>query len=291
MSRASDRLLLAVAALAFGGMGHAAEGLQWTVDGWVLRMELTAFEVRSYFPKEFARVFQTVKDDRMFSSFCRLNMKGERETLYAGTTCFDNLDKQAIEKMGGQTAEGYAQLAQALEVVVKANDGNRKACQYVLTLPLVVAARSDKVMFIPSQELAEACKAARDKLEGIRIAQEKMKQQLAEKLAEAEKEIAAKRYPEAIGILSDLAKRTDDAGKRAAQRLRSLETDPQTGPVVRKYAMDRDCRAWLSVADNYIKAGMTEKAELYLQKMLAKYPDTQWAERAKDRLKEIGAKK
>lgn len=50
---------------------------------------------------------------------------------------------------------------------------------------------------------------------------------------------------------------------------------------------DRECKGWLSTADNYIKNNMNEKARPYLQKIVDKYGDTEWAVEAKKRLGEM----
>ena len=50
---------------------------------------------------------------------------------------------------------------------------------------------------------------------------------------------------------------------------------------------DRECKGWLSTADNYLKNSLPEKAKPYLQKIVDKYGDTQWAVEAKTRLAEI----
>ena len=50
---------------------------------------------------------------------------------------------------------------------------------------------------------------------------------------------------------------------------------------------DRDCRAWLAMADNFAQAGSADQAREYLQKIIAKYPGTEWAKQAGERLKKL----
>ena len=52
-------------------------------------------------------------------------------------------------------------------------------------------------------------------------------------------------------------------------------------------AADRECKGWLSTADNYISNNMAEKAKPYLQKVIDKYPNTPWAPEARKRLSAI----
>ncbi len=47
---------------------------------------------------------------------------------------------------------------------------------------------------------------------------------------------------------------------------------------------ERECRAWLSMAENFQKAGSPDKAKEYLQKILDKYADTEWGAEAKKRM-------
>ena len=47
------------------------------------------------------------------------------------------------------------------------------------------------------------------------------------------------------------------------------------------------CRGWLSMARNFINAGMPHKAEPYLRKVIDNYGDTDHAEDAKKLLKQI----
>jgi predicted esterase len=52
-------------------------------------------------------------------------------------------------------------------------------------------------------------------------------------------------------------------------------------------AAERECKGWLSTADNYIKAGLPDKAKPYLQKIVDKYGETLWAKEAKKRMEEM----
>jgi len=45
---------------------------------------------------------------------------------------------------------------------------------------------------------------------------------------------------------------------------------------------DRDCRGWLSMARNYLRAGMPEKAIPYLKQVIERYGDTRYAKQARD---------
>ena len=51
---------------------------------------------------------------------------------------------------------------------------------------------------------------------------------------------------------------------------------------------DVECKNWLNMANSYVGTSMPEKAKPYLQKIIDKYPTTDWAGKAKKLLAEIG---
>jgi pimeloyl-ACP methyl ester carboxylesterase len=66
-----------------------------------------------------------------------------------------------------------------------------------------------------------------------------------------------------------------------------LKANPAITASAKTQAADRECKGWLSTADNYINNNMTDKAKPYLQKILDKYADTTWGAEAKKRLAAI----
>ena len=73
----------------------------------------------------------------------------------------------------------------------------------------------------------------------------------------------------------------------AKARLEALKGDKAVQAAVRDRDAERECRSWLAMADNFIKAEDPEKAKEYLQKIIAKYADTEWGRQAKERLAKI----
>ncbi|HOX07346.1 MAG TPA: trypsin-like peptidase domain-containing protein [Planctomycetota bacterium] len=51
--------------------------------------------------------------------------------------------------------------------------------------------------------------------------------------------------------------------------------------------MKKTCQAWLNMADNFERSGMGDKAKEYLQKIIDKYPNSSFAETARNRLPRI----
>jgi len=54
---------------------------------------------------------------------------------------------------------------------------------------------------------------------------------------------------------------------------------------------DQNCRGWLGMADNYIRAELPDKARPYLRKIIETYPQSESDAKARQRLEGIGAAK
>jgi len=66
-------------------------------------------------------------------------------------------------------------------------------------------------------------------------------------------------------------------------RLAALHADKS----IQAKQADTDCKSWLSLADNFIRSGLPDKARPQLQKIIDAYGDTTWAEQARARLKQL----
>ena len=69
--------------------------------------------------------------------------------------------------------------------------------------------------------------------------------------------------------------------------LESLKSDKAIQTAIKSAQADSDCKGWMSLADNYAKAGMNDKARQYLSKIVDKYGDTDWGAKARARLAQI----
>lgn len=78
--------------------------------------------------------------------------------------------------------------------------------------------------------------------------------------------------------------RLDKSRIRMQAAVTSEATVTGSPTAVGEKEADRECRAWLQLADNFVKAGQKEKAREYLKKIIETYPGTTWADKAKDRL-------
>ena len=72
--------------------------------------------------------------------------------------------------------------------------------------------------------------------------------------------------------------------------LESLKSDKAIQATIKTAQVDADCRGWMSLADNYAKLGLNEKAREYLSRIVDKYGDTDWGAKARARLAEIPAR-
>ncbi len=77
------------------------------------------------------------------------------------------------------------------------------------------------------------------------------------------------------------------AGAAAADRAKAMRADPELTKRLKNAAAEADCKGWLSMARNFLKAGMPEKAEPYLAKVIEKYPKTEYADEARKMLADV----
>jgi thiol-disulfide isomerase/thioredoxin len=110
-------------------------------------------------------------------------------------------------------------------------------------------------------------------------------------LAEIEKKGAAS-PAETLKALDDLAARFPGtkAGQAAAERAKTMRADPALVKKVQNEAADKECKGWLSMARNFASAGLPDKARPFLEQIIQKYPDTDYAREARDLLAKIEKK-
>jgi len=79
------------------------------------------------------------------------------------------------------------------------------------------------------------------------------------------------------------AKRFDEV----KTHLETLKADKSIQTGIAGKQIETDCKGWLAMADNYVKAGFNDKAKPYLQKVIEKYPASEYAATAKKKLAEL----
>lgn len=121
--------------------------------------------------------------------------------------------------------------------------------------------------------------------EKIRAAIEKGKREkeAAALLADLQEQRDKKTPAAMLEAYDDLAKRFSDtrAGKAAAEKARAMRADTALMATMAGAVAEKDCKGWLSMARNFMKSGMSGKAEPYLRKIIEKYPDTDFAGQAR----------
>lgn len=107
--------------------------------------------------------------------------------------------------------------------------------------------------------------------------------------ANAESAEKAKDYARALSLyqsyITQCPKATDFTIVQA--HYNELKADPKILASAKSQSADKECKSWLSTADNYLANNLPEKAKPYLQKILDKYANTEWATEAKKRLATI----
>ena len=117
----------------------------------------------------------------------------------------------------------------------------------------------------------------------------KREKEAADLLAELEKTVAKKTPAAALAAYDGLANRCPGtkAGATAAAKANAMRADKTLMAKMAGGAAEKDCKGWLSMARNFINAGMNDKARPYLDKVIAKYPDTDFAKEAAEMLAKI----
>ena len=101
-----------------------------------------------------------------------------------------------------------------------------------------------------------------------------------------------KDYALAIKLYEQYVERFAQATRfeKVQAHLASLKSDKTIQAAIQSGQAGRECKSWLAMADNYVKAGMTDKARQYLTKIIEKHGDTDWGSQARARLAEIERK-
>ncbi len=155
-------------------------------------------------------------------------------------------------------------------------------------------ALSDVAVLAGDSDLAETAQARRAELhkdEAIHAAIEEGRRQrvAAEALAELEKktpEMPPAARLKAYEALAEAHPGTE-AGAAAAAKAEAMRSDAVLMARIADRAAEKECMGWLSMARNFLKAGMPAKAAPYLRKVTEKYPDTGFARQAKEMLSKI----
>lgn len=222
----------------------------------------------------------------------------------AATALLDKAEEAVKKEQFALAASFIAKLQQADDASVQARiEGIRKSLAEAAGARLAEADKSIEAKdyykasvalaqvsaLAPGSEAATKAEArlkelAADQNARAAIDQGKREAQAAELLAELDKPGAARPPAEMLAALDDLAAKFADtpAGQAAGERAKTMRADPAFMKKLGPTPAEKDCKGWISMARNYIKAGMPDKARPYLERVIQKYPDTPYAKDAQE---------
>ncbi len=108
-------------------------------------------------------------------------------------------------------------------------------------------------------------------------------------LQKAEELIRKRKYVEAIKIYERIVKvhQGTRSAKTAQARLKELRADERVMAQVQADLLKRDCEEWLSMARSFAKKGNKKDAAEYYERIIDKYPESDYAEIAREELERL----
>jgi len=108
-------------------------------------------------------------------------------------------------------------------------------------------------------------------------------------LKKAERELAAKRYADAVELLNRIVKRYPATASAATARkhLQAFESDPGLKKALETSRADERCARWMKLADALVKSGRKQAARVYYEKIVKTHPESRHAAEAKLKLAKL----
>jgi predicted esterase len=96
-------------------------------------------------------------------------------------------------------------------------------------------------------------------------------------------------FAEALRLYGEYVAKFGEATRygEVVARYEALRGDEGVQASMRDEEADRCCNNWLNMADNFLQAGLPEKARPYLELIIETYGDTEWAAKARERLESL----
>ncbi len=148
--------------------------------------------------------------------------------------------------------------------------------------------------FVPGSPAAEKATAAlaalmKDPKARAAIDAARKERAAAEALAGVPTEVGPRTVETVLAKLDAVAKAHPgtQAGADAQARAEALRGNAELMQAAQEAEAEQQCSGWLSMARNYIKAGLPDKARPHLEKVIAEYGSTAYAEEARAMLKEL----
>jgi hypothetical protein len=143
----------------------------------------------------------------------------------------------------------------------------------------------------------DAAKQAKQKIAELRkrkdvkklLTKLKKEKEAAGKIAAAEKLVESGDYLKALAALKSVARKYKgtSAAEKATARVAELEGDEEIARKIRDMEAEKFSKRVLAMGRNYAKNGMTDKARAEFQKIIDKYPESTFAEEAKQELEKL----
>jgi len=121
------------------------------------------------------------------------------------------------------------------------------------------------------------------------LQQDQWRQEAEAMLSRADVLVEQKRYAQAVErykLVTMLYGRTD-AGAKARLKVRQLEGDEQIAAQIREQKAARKAVGWLSIARSYARIGRDARARATYKKLIRAYPDTSYAEAARQEMADL----
>lgn len=98
-----------------------------------------------------------------------------------------------------------------------------------------------------------------------------------------------KNYAAAIEVYEKLLAIAPESAyaPEARKRIDALKSDPQIRRAIADQSAGRECKKWLSLAANYQRAGLNDKAVIYYKKIIDGHPDSSFATTAREALDKL----
>ena len=194
--------------------------------------------------------------------------------------------------------EARAQRAsQLMAEVLKVGDGRLDEAQSLLKEKKYVEAAELLRGLAEQFANTEVGRKARAQLMALRrkpeaslaLQQDQWRQEAEAMLSRADVLVAQKRYAQAVDrykLVTMLYSRTD-AGAKARQKVRQLEGDEQIVAQIKEQKAARKAVGWLSIARSYARIGRDARARATYKKLIRAYPDTSYAEAARQEMADL----
>ncbi|HLX62880.1 MAG TPA: hypothetical protein VKX17_16510 [Planctomycetota bacterium] len=250
----------------FPGLGHSADPNNKALKEWLLKVGPQNQMMASLaLAKAADKAGKIGEAFNLYSATGK--MSGGEEAAARAKAIGDEAEKKIADADALIKSKKYGDAAKILTQVAETYAGAPFAATATATIQKI---NTDPSILADIEQAKLDAKA--DALEAIALSAEKAKEY-------------AKALTQYENYLTQFTKATRFTTVRA--HVDELKSNPSIMKSATIQSAERDCKSWLATADSYIKNNMADSAKPYLQKILDKYGDTEWASAAKKRMAEL----